>query len=450
MGRTLRTPEVDDGTETVDALELLLDEDPDGCLSESECSGDPDPAREDSAACELSGKIAALVRRCEPLAPEAALKPAPRSYQEEALAAWLEEGGRGVVVLPTGAGKSILAMMAVARLGVRPLIVVPTLELLKQWAEGLSAHLGLPAESVGLIGGGSRRIGPATVITYDSAWRRPRDLRCFGLLVFDEVHHLPAASYRRIADASEAPFRLGLTATPERGDYRHSDLDDLVGPVVFRRSPAELSRSRHIARFRQERIFIDLTEEEEFEYHQLMAQFKWYMAQKRLWGQGFQQLVFRAASDPGARDALRCHQRARQVALNASRKATEVLNLLQRHTGDRVLIFCEFTSVVDGLSRQLLLPSVTYRTPPAERRLTLQRFRSGVYTKLVTGRVLNEGVDVPDANVAIVVSGSSTPREQIQRLGRVLRPKEEEAVLYELVARGTVEERAARARKVRD
>jgi superfamily II DNA or RNA helicase len=126
-----------------------------------------------------------------------------------------------------------------------------------------------------------------------------------------------------------------------------------------------------------------------------------------------------------------------------------VLALLRRHADDRVLVFCEYTSVVDSLSRRFLLPSVTYRTPAAERRETLQRFRRGDYTKLITGRVLNEGVDVPDANVAIVVSGSATPREQIQRLGRVLRPKEQEAVLYEIVARGTSEERAARARKVR-
>jgi superfamily II DNA or RNA helicase len=136
--------------------------------------------------------------------------------------------------------------------------------------------------------------------------------------------------------------------------------------------------------------------------------------------------------------------------LNAEGKGARVLDLLRRHADDRVLVFCEYTAVVDSLSKRLLLPSVTYRTPAAERRLTLQRFRSGAYTKLITGRVLNEGVDVPDANVAIVVSGSATPREQIQRLGRVLRPKDDEAVLYELVARGTCEERAARARKVRD
>src|SRR5207253_6082974 len=105
---------------------------------------------------------------------------------------------------------------------------------------------------------------------------------------------------------------------------------------------------------------------------------------------------------------------------------------------------------VDAISKRLLLPSITHRTAAEERRGTLDAFRSGTYTKLVTGRVLNEGVDVPDANVAIVVSGSSTPREYIQRLGRVLRPKPGEAVLYEIIARGTVEERAAKARRVPD
>jgi superfamily II DNA or RNA helicase len=384
-----------------------------------------------------------------PLEPAPRLAITPRVYQEDALTAWTEAEGRGVVVLPTGAGKTVVALMAIARAAVRPLIVVPTLELLKQWREALQRQLGLPAEAVGEVGGGVRSIGPATVITYDSAWRRPRDLRDFGLLIFDEVHHLPSASYRRIAEASRSPFRLGLTATPERADLRHEDLERLVGPVVYRRSPAELAHGRHIARFRQERLFIDLTDEEEYQYHHLMSRFQWYMARSHFRGQGFQQLVLRAASDPAARDALRCHAQARQVALNAAGKAEQVLALLRRHADDRVLVFCEYTSVVDSLSRRLLLPSVTYRTPAVERRRTLQRFRGGEYTKLVTGRVLNEGVDVPDANVAIVVSGSATPREQIQRLGRVLRPKEDEAVLYEIIARGTCEERAARARKVR-
>ncbi len=427
-------PEVHDDPEALRALDLLEDED-------EEEGG--------SAGCEAASDLR-VPSGWERLDFRADLALTPRPYQEDALAAWRAAGGRGVVVLPTGAGKTVLALMAIGAAGVRPLVVVPTLELLKQWSEGLRETLRLPEAAVGVVGGGRRELRPATVITYDSAWRRPEDLRPFGLLIFDEAHHLPSETYRRIARASQAPFRLGLTATPERGDFRHHDLDRLIGPVVYRRTPAELARSRHIARFRQERLFIDLTDDEEYEYRQLMARFRWYMAQQRLWGGGFRQLVLRAARDPAARDALRCHQQARQLALNAARKAETVLELLRRHRDDRVLVFCEYTSVVDVLSRRLLLPSVTYRTPAVERRLTLQRFRAGDYTKLITGRVLNEGVDVPDANVAIVVSGSATPREQIQRLGRVLRPKEEEAVLYEIVARGTTEERTARARRVRD
>lgn len=432
-----------------EALDLLSD--PVGADSDEEEGETEETVRRQAAADARDAVDRLLARRhCEKLEPAPVLSLTPRPYQNDALNAWIEEGGRGLVVLPTGAGKTVLALMAIARMGVRPLIVVPTIELLKQWAEALEHSLGLPPDAVGQVGGGVRHFRAATVITYDSAWRRPAELKPFGLVIFDEVHHLPAASYRRIARSSTAPFRLGLSATPERMDLLHHDLDSMVGMVVYRRSPADLARSRHIARFRQERIFVNLTDQEEFRYHNLMSQFQWYMARNQLRGQGFQQLVLRAAADPAARDALRCHQQARQVALNAAGKAEQVITLLRRHSGDRVLIFCEYTSVVESLGRRLVLPSVTYRTPAAERKMTLQRFRSGVYTKLITGRVLNEGVDVPDANVAIVVSGSATPREQIQRLGRVLRPKESEAVLYEIVARGTSEERSARARKVKD
>src|SRR5205807_3019430 len=185
------------------ALDLLADED-----EETDESGPEQPTE----------TLTAAAQRWPALEPGPQLSLIPRPYQEEALAAWTDADSRGVVVLPTGAGKTALALMAVARLGVRPLIVVPTLELLKQWADGLQRYLGLPAAAVGRVGGGSRQVRAATVITYDSAWRRPSELKSFGLLIFDEVHHLPSSSYRRIATASEAPFRLGLTATPERAD----------------------------------------------------------------------------------------------------------------------------------------------------------------------------------------------------------------------------------------
>src|SRR5687768_3850395 len=133
------------------------------------------------------------------------------------------------------------------------------------------------------------------------------------------------------------------------------------------------------------------------------------------------------------------HREARQLSFNAEGKLAILRALLARHASDRVIVFAEFNRVVAEVSRTLLIPSITHRTPAVERQAVLDRFRTGRYTKLVTGRVLNEGVDVPDANVAIVLSGTATHREYVQRLGRVLRPKTGQAVLYELVSDETDE-----------
>jgi superfamily II DNA or RNA helicase len=374
----------------------------------------------------------------------------PRPYQRVALANWLRERGRGVVVLPTGAGKTIVAFMALAQLPVRTLVIVPTIDLLGQWRRGLVEKAGLPPEQVGVVGGGERRPAAVTVMTYDSAAMPRRDLSGYGLLIVDEVHHLPAPTYRAIAARSAAPWRLGLSATPERADQAHHQLTRLIGPEVYRRLPAELASEGHIASYRERRIFVDLTPEERARYDLLMAEYRWYIATRRgklLRGNLFEQLVRESGHDPAARRALQSHHQARLIALNADSKILRVAQLLEQHRDDQVLIFSEYTVMVRTLSQRLALPAITYRTDADERRAILERFRAGQYSKLVTGRVLNEGVDVPDANVAIVVSGSSATREYIQRLGRVLRPKPAEAVLYELVSRGTTEGRSARARR---
>ncbi|HEY7035785.1 MAG TPA: DEAD/DEAH box helicase [Thermomicrobiales bacterium] len=376
----------------------------------------------------------------------------PRPYQEEAIDAWAKHGGRGVIVLPTGAGKTVVALMAAARLGVRTLVVAPTIELLHQWRAALSERLGYPLDEVGIVGGGKRTVRDLTVITYDSAAMPHRRLDGFGLLIVDEVHHLPARAYRSIAGKVNAPFRLGLSATPERSDDGHEALDHLVGPIVYRKSAAELSRDQHIAAYTEKRLFVDLTADERFRYDQLMAEYKWYLATHRAYLGGrpetlFVELIRRSGQDPAARSALRAHHQARLIALNAEAKLAKVSELLAKHQADKVIVFSEYNSMVDILSERLLLPAITYRTPLPERRRVLDRFRSGDYAKLVTGRVLNEGVDVPDANVAIVVSGSSATREYIQRLGRVLRPKREKALLYELVTRKTTEGKSARKRR---
>jgi superfamily II DNA or RNA helicase len=383
-----------------------------------------------------------------PFAPHLALT--PRSYQSEAVDAWLRSGARGLVELPTGSGKTVVAFDAIARLGVRTLIVVPTIELLRQWRAEVIARLGAPEAEVGIVGGGERRTGPITVITYDSAALPRRRLAGYGLIVFDEAHHLPAASYRGIVAKAGAPWRLGLSATLRRADGLHADLESLVGPIIYTRTAEELSAARHIAAYREKRVFVDLTPEEEVRYAALLAEWRWYLATHRaMLGDGdlFQALIQRSGYDPAARRALRAHHEARLIALNASAKIAEIERLLQRHAGDKVIIFSEYTELVDRISSMLLLPAITYRTPPRERRAILDGFRAGELTKLVTGRVLNEGVDVPDANVAIVASGSASMREYVQRLGRVLRPKPGTAFLYELISRRTHEPGSARRRR---
>jgi superfamily II DNA or RNA helicase len=191
--------------------------------------------------------------------------------------------------------------------------------------------------------------------------------------------------------------------------------------------------------------------EEALRYGALMGEWKWFLARQRgalaKGGDFFGELIRRSGSDPAARNALRAHHQARMIALNAEAKVGEAARLLAQHRDDKLLIFSEYNALVDRASRELGLPSITYRTAAEERRRTLERFRSGAYSKLVAGRVLNEGVDVPDARVAIVLSGNSTPREHIQRLGRIIRPKDGEATLYELVTRHTSEVGAARRRR---
>ncbi len=162
------------------------------------------------------------------------LQVTPRPYQEEALARW-QAAGAGVVILPTGAGKTMVAALAIHATGLWTLAVVPTLDLLQQWRVALASALSLDADEIGLFGGGDKEIRPITVITYDSAALYTQELRRFGLVIWDECHHLPAPTYRFIAEGAFTPLRLGLSATPERSDMTHLDLDYLIGPEVYRR-----------------------------------------------------------------------------------------------------------------------------------------------------------------------------------------------------------------------
>jgi superfamily II DNA or RNA helicase len=375
----------------------------------------------------------------------------PRPYQEEALTLWRAEGCRGVVVLPTGSGKTLVGAQAIAEVALETLVVVPTIDLLGQWRAALAHALGRELEEVGIYGGGTHEVRPITIVTYESAALHPELLRRFGLLIFDECHHLPAPTYRQIAEGAFTPLRLGLSATPERADQEHLALEQLIGPEVYRREPDELAAAHYLASYDERRLTVALTSEEAERYERARATYRDFVRRRRLSIQSpadFQRKVLWAsARDPEARAAMLAWREARSLALNAPAKLPLLEELFARHGGERVLVFSEYNVVVDEISRQLCIPQITHKTPAEERRLILERFRSGRYTKLATGRVLNEGVDIPDCGVAIIVSGNSTRREYIQRLGRVLRPKKTRATLYELVTEGTTEEHVADRRR---
>lgn len=374
-----------------------------------------------------------------------------RGYQREALDAWRSHGDRGVVVLPTGSGKTVLAVGAIAALETPTLVVVPTVDLLDQWHEELSAEFG-DATAVGRLGGGVQRIEPLTVATYDSAYLRAEDLgNRFGLVVFDEVHHLGGEGYRDAARLSAAPARLGLTATFERPDGEHEVIETLVGPVVYERSAEDLAGD-HLADYDIRRLEVPLTPEERDIYERHQQTFTEYLASSDIQlrsGSDYQELVKRSGSDPKAREALLAKQRAREVMMNAERKLTVLADILDRHDGDRVIVFTAYTDLVYDIAERFLIPPITSEMGTDERREILDRFRRGDYSRVVAANVLDEGVDVPDANVAVVLSGSGSQREFTQRLGRVLRPSDDggRALLYEVVAEETAEERVARRRR---
>ncbi len=376
-----------------------------------------------------------------------------RPYQEQAYLKWAEAGCRGVVVMPTGAGKTFVALCAIAKLRQATLVVVPTIDLMHQWHRNVCSNLGLGEAQVARWGGGYQEMGPITVMTYESGtMHAAHTADRFGMIVFDEVHHLPAESFRRIAEESIAPRRMGLTATPERVDNLERDLDFLVGKIVYSISKEELERKSYVASFRQERVLVDLTPEERVQYEELWRAYKQnlravFARTRGFRGNPIQMLVRRLPFDPHARIALDSWRRGRRIALEADSKVDQVERILKRYRDRKVLIFSEYISIVNRIARKFGIAKITSTTPLVERKRILQMFREGRITKLVSGKVLDEGVDVPDASVGIIVSGSSTKRQYIQRLGRLLRPKDIQAVLIEIVSMKTTEMQASERRK---
>ncbi|HKA06500.1 MAG TPA: DEAD/DEAH box helicase family protein, partial [Gemmataceae bacterium] len=372
----------------------------------------------------------------------------PFPHQTEAVEAWWKAGGRGLVVLPTGTGKTFTAMLAIRRAGRPALVVTPTIDLLNQWHWELSQGFG---GTIGSMGGGNYDIQPLTVTTYDSAYiHLERWGNRFGLVVFDECHHLPGPTYAMAAIGSIAPFRLGLTATPERADGQEQVYPELIGPIVYRREIRELSGD-YLAGYRTEQIYVSLSQEEQERYTAARDVYRRFVYEKNISmssPNGWQRFIFEASRSQEGWEAFRAFRETKRLERAAGAKLKKLEELLGKHAGDRILIFTADNATVYQIARKYLVPAITHQTKTRERKRTLERFHSGEYPIVVTSQVLNEGVDVPSANVGIVLSGTSTIRENVQRLGRLLRKREgKQAILYEVVARGTTEEFASERRR---
>jgi len=370
-----------------------------------------------------------------------------RSYQKDALDAWLSSGRRGVIVLPTGAGKTFVALKAIERLNTATLVVVPTLDLLDQWASHLREEFQL---DVGIFGGGEDSLRALTVSTYDSAYIRAEQLgNRFMFIIFDEVHHLPAPSYSQIAEMYIAPYRMGLTATYEREDEGHLDLPRLVGGPVYELDVDALT-GKHLSSYAHEKVFVDLTPDERKTYEQEYQIFTGYLKSRGIFlrsPQDFRRFIMRTGNDPKAREALLARNRALKTALNSEAKIKTLGDFLKAYEEEKALIFTRYNDLVYRISRRFLVPAITYQTCREERRETLDKFKRGEYRVIVTSQVLDEGVDVPDASIGFILSGTGSSREYIQRLGRILRKRPgKQAKLIELVAQDTLETRISQRR----
>ena len=368
-------------------------------------------------------------------------------YQREGLQAWIEADCLGTVVLPTGAGKTLLALKAIEHVGRSTLVVVPTIDLLNQWYDLLTNAFDL---EIGILGGGYHELQEITVTTYDSAYRYSNEYgNRFGFLIFDEVHHLPSPSYSHIPELSIASRRLGLTATYERADRMEGKLRQLIGGVVYRKSIDEL-KGEYLSEYETVRLYVELTEEEREEYTRERAIYLGFLRDRniQLFGGGWSKFVRLSAREKKARRAMLALNRSKTIALEAEAKLDLLESLLKQHRRDRVLIFTGSNRLAYHISMRHLLPAITHQTKTKERKRILERFNAGEYPAIVTSKVLNEGINVPEANIGVILGGSGSTREYTQRLGRILRKSEGKyAILYEVVTKDTLEKGVSQRRR---
>lgn len=344
-----------------------------------------------------------------------------RDYQNKAVASFFD-GGSGVVVLPCGAGKTLVGAGAMATAKTNTLVLVTNTISARQWRDELLKRTTLTAEEVGEYSGHVKEVRPVTIATYQilTAKRKGEyahlellDAMDWGLVIYDEVHLLPAPVFKLTAEL-QARRRLGLTATLVREDGREGDVFSLIGPKRFDAPWKEIEAQGFISPASCYEVRIDLPQSE--------------------------RLSYAAAADD---------ERYR-LAATAPAKLDVVKQLVEKHAGERILVIGQYLDQIDELAAVLGAPKLTGATPVDERERLYQAFRVGEENLLVVSKVANFSVDLPEATVAIQVSGSFGSRqEEAQRLGRLLRPKESglSANFYTLVARDTVDQDFAQNRQ---
>jgi len=336
-----------------------------------------------------------------------------RPYQQEAADNFFD-GGSGVVVLPCGAGKTIVGAAAMARAGATTLILVTNTVAARQWKDELIKRTSLAEDEIGEYSGQRKEIRPVTIATYQVMTTRRKgvyshlelfDARDWGLIIYDEVHLLPAPIFRFTADI-QARRRLGLTATLVREDGREGDVFSLIGPKRYDAPWREIEAQGYIAPADCVEVRVTLTESERLAY---------------------------ALAEPEVRYRL---------AASTPAKMRVVDELVRRHRGTGVLVIGQYIDQLDELGARLDVPVIKGDTRVSERQRLYEAFRAGEVDVLVVSKVANFSIDLPEASVAIQVSGSFGSRqEEAQRLGRVLRPKADGhgARFYTVVARDTVD-----------
>ncbi|MFP7762050.1 DNA repair helicase XPB [Marisediminicola sp. LYQ85] len=344
-----------------------------------------------------------------------------REYQDHAVANFFEHGS-GVVVLPCGAGKTLVGAGAMATSKTTTLILVTNIVSARQWRAELLKRTTLTEDDIGEYSGQLKEIKPVTIATYQILTARRKgeyahlallDALDWGLVIYDEVHLLPAPVFKLTADL-QARRRLGLTATLVREDGREGDVFSLIGPKRFDAPWKEIEAQGFISPASCFEVRIDLPHQERLEY---------------------------AASADDARYRL---------AASAPAKLDVVRQLVAKHEGERILIIGQYLDQIDELAEALDAPQLTGATSVDDRERLYQEFRDGTTKILVVSKVANFSVDLPEATVAIQVSGSYGSRqEEAQRLGRLLRPKESglPANFYTLVTRDTVDQDFAQNRQ---